>query len=112
MVRPPDDRQRGQDRHYHVGLAAGPINPVLLTVYQDRTPPWLRGRVFGLLTAIAWSVLPLGRLIGGYLIEWIGLRVAVGATAAGYLAVGLVAFVVPVFAMMESRNRGSGPYSH
>lgn len=49
-----------------VGIAAGPINPLLLTVFQDRTPTQLRGRVYGLLTSVAWSIIPLGRVVGGY----------------------------------------------
>lgn len=83
------------------GVAAGPINPILLTVFQDHTLPEMRGRIFGLLTAVAWSVIPVGRLLGGYVIEWMGLRVALAAIAAGYLMAGLTAFVAPIFSRMD-----------
>jgi MFS family permease len=85
------------------GIAAGPINPVLLTVYQERTPPELRGRVFGLASAIALSVMPIGRLASGYLIEAIGLEPTIVMGAAGYLTVGLVVLVAPVYGVMDYR---------
>lgn len=55
------------------GVAAGPINPVLSTVEYERIPAKMRGRVFGAITAGAWMAMPLGVLLGGYAIEWIGL---------------------------------------
>jgi len=86
------------------GLAAGPINPVLMTVYQERTPPALRGRVFGLAAAIALSAMPIGRLAGGYLIEGVGLQPAIAVSAGGYLVAGLVVLLVPVYAAMDRRR--------
>ncbi|MGQ0551428.1 MAG: MFS transporter [Armatimonadota bacterium] len=87
------------------GIAAGPINPLLLTVFQDRTPARLRGRVFGLLTSVAWSIIPLGRLAGGYLIEWAGLRAAIGLMAGGYLIAGVAPIIVSVFSNMDKDVR-------
>ena len=89
-----------------VGIAAGPINPVLLTVYQERTPLDLRGRVFGLLTSITWSAMPLGRLAGGLLIESAGLRVTLILIAVGYLLPGLAAALVPLFGRIDERYTG------
>ena len=86
------------------GLAAGPINPVLMTVYQERTPPALRGRVFGLTAAIALSAMPIGRLAGGYLIEGVGLQPAIAVSAGGYLVAGLVVLLVPVYTAMDRRR--------
>ena len=83
------------------GVAAGPINPILLTVFQDHTLPEMRGRIFGLLTAVAWSMIPVGRLLGGYLVEWTGLRVALAVIAAGYLLAGFTASVAPIFSRMD-----------
>ncbi|NJM09008.1 MFS transporter [Candidatus Gracilibacteria bacterium] len=37
------------------GFGAGPVNPLVMTLIQERVPPQLRGRVFGVLTAIAFN---------------------------------------------------------
>ncbi|MBI3963345.1 MAG: MFS transporter [Deinococcus sp.] len=55
------------------GMAAGPINPILLTIFQERTPAALRGRVFSILMAMAMIASPLGILLSGYIVEAIGL---------------------------------------
>jgi MFS family permease len=65
-----------------VGLAAGPINPLIFTVTAERVPTQLRGRVFGAVRAGAWASIPLGILAGGALVG------AIGVTAT-FLAIGL-----------------------
>lgn len=57
-----------------MGLAAGPINPILMSIRQERVPVQYRARVFGTTTAIAFVAIPLGQLAGGYLIEWMGVQ--------------------------------------
>lgn len=47
------------------GLAAGVLNPIIGAVELERTPPALRGRVLGAVTAGAWAGIPLGGLLGG-----------------------------------------------
>jgi MFS family permease len=86
-----------------VGIAAGPINPVMLTVFQERTPVDLRGRVFGLLTSISWSAMPLGRVAGGLLIESAGLRLTLTLIAIGYLMPGVAVLLIPLFARIDER---------
>lgn len=56
------------------GVANGPINPLVTTVMQARTPPDLRGRVFGTLTGLVLATSPLGVLAAGYTLEIIGLQ--------------------------------------
>lgn len=58
------------------GLASGPLNPIINTVVQDTVPPALRGRVFGMLSAIAFAVAPVGILVGGWVTVAWGLRAA------------------------------------
>ncbi len=91
------------------GIAAGPINPILLTVFQDRTPAQLRGRVFGLLTSVAWSIIPLGRVVGGYLIEWVGLRATIALITGGYMIAGVATIIHPVFSSMDEDVRAGQP---
>lgn len=56
-----------------IGLSDGPINPLMYTISQERTPPTLRGRVFGARIALANVAAPFGMLITGYLIAFMGL---------------------------------------
>lgn len=67
------------------GFGAGPLNPILMTISQERVPAALRGRVFGVITSIAWLAIPAGRLLGGYLVEWVGLILALGGVALLYV---------------------------
>ena len=84
-----------------IGIAAGPINPILMTVRQERVPPVLRGRVFGAQRAIAWSATPLGVLAGGVLIEAAGVGATFGIMAASYLAASLSLMVNPALRAMD-----------
>jgi MFS family permease len=83
------------------GVAAGPINPVLMTVSQERIPPELRGRVFGVVTALAWIAIPAGRLAAGFMIESVGLIPTIVAIASAYVAVTLGMFLMPVLRQMN-----------
>lgn len=65
------------------GFCAGPINPVLMTVQQERVPVAMRGRVFGMVRAMAWVGMPLGVLGGGVLVD------AVGTSTTFLITVGL-----------------------
>jgi MFS family permease len=56
------------------GAAGGPVNPILMTVRQERVPDALRGRVFGSFGALAWIAMPAGILVGGFGADAIGVR--------------------------------------
>jgi MFS family permease len=84
------------------GLASGPINPILATAEQERIPVALRGRVFGLITAIAYMAIPLGLLVTGYLLDRIGLRATVLLTACCYLATTLSMALIPAFRALDA----------
>jgi len=57
-----------------LGLAEGPINPLMYTLSQERTPAHLRARVFGARMALANIVSPLGMIAAGLLIEIVGVQ--------------------------------------
>lgn len=85
------------------GLAAGPLNPILMSIRQERVPVQYRARVFGTTTAIAFIAIPLGQLAGGYLIEWMGVRPFILMVSLIYLA-AVVSFVFnPVLREMDQR---------
>ena len=71
------------------GFAAGPLNPLLMTLSYERVPEEMRGRVFGAATAGSFVAIPLGMLVAGYAIEWFGLATSLAAVAVAYVAVGI-----------------------
>ena len=95
------------------GFGAGPLNPILMTVGQERIPAEMRGRVFGVMTSLSWLSIPVGRLLSGYLIEGVGLIPTLTGTAIAYVAVTTSMFLIPALnemdhpAMIDERH-GSG----
>jgi MFS family permease len=71
------------------GVAAGQLNPLIMTLVQERTPAALRGRVFGIITALALIAAPLGMVLAGFLTEWLGVIVVLLIIALIYLLVTL-----------------------
>lgn len=61
------------------GLISGPNGPLITTILQERTPPTLRGRVFGATTAIGFAGGPLGVLATGGLLQTIGTQLTCSA---------------------------------
>ena len=72
-----------------IGLSAGAIGPLILTVLGERTPEALRGRVFGTYATLVNGAIPFGVLITGLLLEWMPLGLAVGIIAALYTLVAV-----------------------
>lgn len=83
------------------GLAVGPLNPIGMTVEQEITPVEMRARVFGATSAGYLAGIPLGGLVGGYLINWIGLLPALFTMGATYLMVTSSLLVNPALKDMN-----------
>ena len=94
---------------FALGLMAGPVNPLLATIYQERVPAAMRGRVFGLLAAIGLSMMPLGRLLGGVFIDWIGLSGTLLVQAAGFAAAGVIMVLLPALKLLNERPHKADP---
>ncbi len=77
---------------FALGLASGPVNPIINTVVQGITPEALRGRVFGAISSVAYAAAPLGIMAAGWLVALRGLQVALDAFGAFYVVVFLVAW--------------------
>jgi MFS family permease len=73
------------------GLGSGFINPIIGAVTYERIPPALLGRVKTLTTAVAWSGIPFGGLLGAGLVTAAGLSGALWVVGGCYL----VAIVLP-----------------
>jgi predicted MFS family arabinose efflux permease len=83
------------------GLAAGPINPLLATVQFEVVPTRLRGRVYGAIKAGAWASIPAGVLLGGVLVEAIGLAATFLGIGVCYLGVTAYGFFNPAFRELD-----------
>ncbi|MEX2238289.1 MAG: MFS transporter [Dehalococcoidia bacterium] len=89
------------------GVAGGPANSVFWTVFFERTPAEMRGRVIGIAGATAWLVMPLGVLLGGALVDLVGLTWTLAIVALAYTPMSLVAFVNPWLRPMDERPADS-----
>lgn len=85
------------------GLAAGPLNPIISTIEYERVPIELRGRVFGAITAGAYVAIPLGVLLGGYVLEWFDIRLVLAAIGLCYLLTVVLGFLHPATRSMDVR---------
>lgn len=72
-----------------IGLSAGAMGPLVLTVLGERTPVGLRGRVFGTYATLVNGAIPFGVLVTGLLLEWMPLGLAVALIAALYTLVAI-----------------------
>ena len=68
-----------------VGIGAGPLNPIMSTVNYIRIPAIMRARVLGVMRSGAIMAMPLGVLLAGYALEWLGLQVTLIIVVAIYL---------------------------
>ncbi len=80
------------------GFASGFLNPILGAVIYERVPQQLVGRVSSLSTACCFALMPLGGLVGGFLVGGIGLGAALLVCGAAY-------FVVTMFPAVDPRWR-------
>ncbi|MBI1378412.1 MAG: MFS transporter [Frankiales bacterium] len=83
------------------GLGVGAINPALASTEFELTPRHLQARVVGALGALAWAGIPLGALLGGLMVEAMGLTATLVVLGAAYLLATLAPFVFPVWRGMD-----------
>jgi MFS family permease len=84
-----------------MGLAIGPVSPVVVTLLHERTPAEYLGRVFGALGAITTATVPVGVLLAGVLLGQFSTRATLAVLAALYLVFSLTIFVNPAFRNLE-----------
>jgi MFS family permease len=90
-----------------VGATTGVVNPLISTVVQERTPPELRGRVFGTVGASAMIAAPAGMLLAGGALETIGIRAVLGTIAGVFVAVTLAFVAQPALREMDRLPEGA-----
>ncbi|WP_333769275.1 MFS transporter [Streptomyces sp. IBSBF 2435] len=79
------------------GLFAGVLNPIIGTEMVRLVPERLRSRVFGAVTSGVLTAVPLGGLLGGFLVQYAGLRTGMATVSAVYLLTTLSPLVLPAF---------------
>ena len=90
------------------GFASGFLNPILGAVIFERIPAPLVGRVSSLNTALCWSLIPFGGLLGGGLVALAGLSPALLVVGAAYLAATMLPAVRPSFRELDRRPAETG----
>lgn len=88
---------------YLFGLGIGPLRPLLATIYQQRTPPALRGRVFGTRGALTTMAVPVGALIVGGAIDQLGLAATLGVMSGGFGLIALLVVLTPALRSLDLR---------
>lgn len=83
------------------GAASGFLNPILGAVILERIPAPLMGRVSSLNTAICWSLMPLGGVLGGVAVTALGVSPALLLAGAAYLVTTMAPTRVPSFRAMD-----------
>jgi MFS family permease len=85
------------------GVASGFLNPILGAVIYERIPKPLMGRVTSLNTALCWSLMPFGGLLGGLLVSGFGLEAALVVTGLAYLVATMLPLVWRSFREFDRR---------
>ncbi len=77
------------------GVVSAPINPIISSAIFERVPQPLHARVFGFAGSLAWAGIPLGGIIGGVLVQEIGLR-------QGLVLLGVLYFAATLLPLLMS----------
>ena len=80
---------------FFLGLAWGPVEPLLNSLVQDRFPPQQHGRVFGIQMSIFYAALPLGQLVVGVAVSQAGVGPIFLVLAALLVATALAVDLLP-----------------
>lgn len=87
------------------GCACGFLNPVLGAVQFERIPRAMVGRVTSLSTALCWSLMPFGGLLGGVLVSRVGLDPAIVVVGLAYFVTTMAPALLPSFRGMNRQVR-------
>jgi len=86
------------------GAASGFLNPVLGAVEFERIPREMVGRVTSMSSALCWSLMPFGGVLGGVLVSGIGLSPALLVVGLAYFATTMAPALIPSFRGMNRRQ--------
>ena len=86
------------------GVSSGFLNPVLGAVQFERIPRPMVGRVTALTSALSWSLMPFGGVLGGLVISGIGLSPAMLVIGFAYFAATMAPALIPSFRGMNRQD--------
>lgn len=86
-----------------------PANPLLMTIFQERVPAGMRGRVFGTTAALSGGTQPLGLLIYGFLLQGVGLQSTLLTLAIVSLAMPLAIVLAPAMRDLQRPAQAAAP---
>jgi MFS family permease len=86
------------------GSASGPLNPLIDTVAYERIPIGMRGRALSALGGVAWMAMPLGVLVGGFVLDRVSLRINVITVGVAYVAASATIWLSSA---MRAMDKGS-----
>lgn len=92
---------------FGVGMAWGPMGPLLNTLVQTRCRPSVQGRVFGAQMALFASGPPLGMVIVGGMVEGLGVFLVYPILVGAVFAFALLLVIVPQLSDVD-RDSDSG----
>ncbi|MCL6452707.1 MAG: MFS transporter [Alicyclobacillus sp.] len=72
---------------WSAGLCFGPYAPLARKMVQEQVPDGLRGRVFGIRTAMIGAGVPTGSLVAGWVLQFMKPSAWIGVTGAGIVTV-------------------------
>jgi MFS family permease len=87
------------------GFAAGFINPILGAVMCERVPEPLLGRVSSISVAAGYALMPFGGLLGGVLVDGVGLSAALLVAGAAYFLVTTLPALDRSFRQLDARPK-------
>jgi MFS family permease len=86
------------------GASSGFLNPVLGAVQFERIPRAMVGRVTALTSALCWSLMPVGGVLGGVLVSGIGLSPTLLVVGFAYFATTMAPALIPSFRGMNRQQ--------
>jgi MFS family permease len=88
-----------------LGLAWGPMEPLINTLVQERFPAEQHGRVYGIQLALYYAAPPLGNLVVGVAVGAFGVQPVFAATAAALVITARIVALMPSLrGLNEPRN--------
>ncbi|MDQ3549408.1 MAG: MFS transporter, partial [Chloroflexota bacterium] len=88
--------------------ALEPTNPMVQTIFQERIPEGMRGRVLGTVMAIGAATAPIGMIAYGIMISELGLQTSLYIFATVNLSLPLILAVMPAFRALDKPAGRSG----
>lgn len=83
------------------GFFFGPVGPLLNIAMQTRTAPSRRGRVLGVMLSAQYAAGPVGYLVAGPAVEWLGVQNAFLLFGAALLLTGLITPLLPALLELD-----------